>query len=223
MFSTKSCDSGEFSTVKHQDSKRETFGQTPRFPPTSFGQTPRHSSSTNQVVQPDKYVQAMGLYILNGFQLKTSRPGRELRGWLPLPCSTSPRHRARPRGARRVRADRLGRADPRSLCLGGGAAPHGHRQRACACARRAVRPGDGEEPQYRAAGRGPEPRPGLEPPRTTRRAAIQDYLLQRVEHGKVQDRAGVVAALHKAGLAVPRGRVTTTSPCETRPPTSGGG
>ena len=115
----------------------------------------------------------MGLYILNGFQLKTSRPGRELRGWLPLPCSTSPRHRARPRGARRVRADRLGRADPRSLCLGGGAAPHGHRQRACACARRAVRPGDGEEPQYRAAGlgadlwaagRGPEPRPGLEPP-----------------------------------------------------------
>ena len=36
------------------------------------------------------------------------------------------------------------------------------------------------------------------------RAAIQDYLLQGVESGKVKDRAGVVAALQEAGLDVPR-------------------
>ena len=125
-----------------------------------------------------------------------------------------------------------------SLRLGGGAAPRGQRRRARACARRAVRPGDGQEPQHRAAGlaadlrppgRGPEPRPGLEPPgrpgagagsssrgtaptarrrrcgwgsraRTTRARRSGDYLRQRVEHGTVQDRAGVVAALHEAGL-----------------------
>ena len=76
-------------------------------------------------------------------------------------------------GARRVRADRLVRAGSGSLRVGGGAAPRGHRRRARACARRAVRPGDRQEPQHRAAGlaadlrppgRGPEPRPGLEPP-----------------------------------------------------------
>ena len=36
------------------------------------------------------------------------------------------------------------------------------------------------------------------------RELIRDYLMQRVEHGKVQDRAGVVAALQKLGLDVPR-------------------
>ena len=35
-------------------------------------------------------------------------------------------------------------------------------------------------------------------------AAVRDYLLQRVEHGTVQDRAGVVAALQEAGFDVPR-------------------
>ena len=59
----KPCDFGELSTVKHLDSKREKLGQTPRFLTESFGQTPRHSSSTDQVVSTDKYVQAVGLCI----------------------------------------------------------------------------------------------------------------------------------------------------------------
>ena len=36
------------------------------------------------------------------------------------------------------------------------------------------------------------------------RALIRDYLLQRVEHGTVRNRADVVAALQEAGLEVPR-------------------
>ena len=36
------------------------------------------------------------------------------------------------------------------------------------------------------------------------RDLIRDYLLQRVEHGTVQDRADVVSALREAGLEVPR-------------------
>ena len=36
------------------------------------------------------------------------------------------------------------------------------------------------------------------------RDLIRDYLLQRVEHGTVQDRADIVAALQEAGLEVPR-------------------
>ena len=36
------------------------------------------------------------------------------------------------------------------------------------------------------------------------RNLIRDYLLQRVEHGTVRNRADVVAALHEAGLEVPR-------------------
>ena len=36
------------------------------------------------------------------------------------------------------------------------------------------------------------------------RDLIRDYLLQRVEHGTVQNRADVVGALREAGLAVPR-------------------
>ena len=36
------------------------------------------------------------------------------------------------------------------------------------------------------------------------RDLIRDYLLQRVEHGTVRNRADVVAALHEAGLEVPR-------------------
>ena len=41
------------------------------------------------------------------------------------------------------------------------------------------------------------------------RDLIRDYLLQRVEHGTVQNRADVVAALQEAGLEVPRqGRTT---------------
>ena len=36
------------------------------------------------------------------------------------------------------------------------------------------------------------------------RDLIRDYLLQRVEHGTVQNRADVVAALKDAGLEVPR-------------------
>ena len=36
------------------------------------------------------------------------------------------------------------------------------------------------------------------------RALIRDYLLQRVEHGTVRDRAEVVSALREAGLEVPR-------------------
>ena len=36
------------------------------------------------------------------------------------------------------------------------------------------------------------------------RDLIRDYLLQRVEHGTVRTRADVVAALHEAGLEVPR-------------------
>ena len=36
------------------------------------------------------------------------------------------------------------------------------------------------------------------------RDVIEQYLLQRVESGKVEDRAGVVAALKEAGLEVPR-------------------
>ena len=36
------------------------------------------------------------------------------------------------------------------------------------------------------------------------RDLIRDYLLQRVEHGTVRNRADVVAALQEAGLEVPR-------------------
>ena len=36
------------------------------------------------------------------------------------------------------------------------------------------------------------------------RDLIRDYLLQRVEHGTVRNRADVVAALREAGLEVPR-------------------
>ena len=36
------------------------------------------------------------------------------------------------------------------------------------------------------------------------RDLIRDYLLRRVEHGTVQNRADVVAALQEAGLEVPR-------------------
>ena len=61
--STKPCAFEELSTVKHLDSKREKLGQTPRFLTESFGQTPRHSCSTDQVVRTDKYVQAVGLCI----------------------------------------------------------------------------------------------------------------------------------------------------------------
>ena len=42
---------------------------------------------------------------------------------------------------------------------------------------------------------------GLEP---APRDLIRDYLLQRVEHGTVRNRADVVAALQEAGLEVPR-------------------
>ena len=47
------------------------------------------------------------------------------------------------------------------------------------------------------------------------RELIRDYLLQRVEHGVVRDRADVVAALKEAGLDVPRqgrGYVTARDP-----------
>ena len=36
------------------------------------------------------------------------------------------------------------------------------------------------------------------------RDLIRDYLLQRVEHGTVRNRADVVATLREAGLEVPR-------------------
>ena len=39
---------------------------------------------------------------------------------------------------------------------------------------------------------------------TDPREVIRDYLVQRVEHGVVRDRADVVAALQEAGLDVPR-------------------
>ena len=43
--------------------------------------------------------------------------------------------------------------------------------------------------------------PGLEP---EPRDLIRDYLLQRVEHDTVRNRADIVAALREAGLEVPR-------------------
>ena len=63
-FSTKPCDSEELSTVKREHSKRLCFGQTGAFGTDSFGQIGVHTSSTDQVVQPGKYVQAGGLLIL---------------------------------------------------------------------------------------------------------------------------------------------------------------
>ena len=49
--------------------------------------------------------------------------------------------------------------------------------------------------------RGSGPAQGLE---SKPRDLIRDYLLQRVEHGTVRNRADVVAALREAGLEVPR-------------------
>ena len=42
------------------------------------------------------------------------------------------------------------------------------------------------------------------------RDLIRDYLLQRVEHGTVRNRADIVAALREAGLEVPRQGARTT-------------
>ena len=56
-------------------------------------------------------------------------------------------------------------------------------------------------PHRRRRRRGCGPALGLEP---APRDLIRDYLLQRVEHGTVQDRADIVAALQEAGLEVPR-------------------
>ena len=83
----------------------------------------------------------------------------------------------------------------------------------------AVRPGDGQEPQHRAPPGWQQTYDPLvealnldhgwsrpdDPARAReQQPGIRDYLLQRVEHGTVQDRAGVVAALHEAGFDVPR-------------------
>ena len=60
-----------------------------------------------------------------------------------------------------------------------------------------------QQPGHRAYSEAAELRAGIAR-EDDPRAAIRDYLLQRVEHGTVQDRAGVVAALHEAGFDVPR-------------------
>ena len=60
-----------------------------------------------------------------------------------------------------------------------------------------------QQPGHRAYVEAAELRAGLtlEP---APRDLIRDYLLQRVEHGTVRNRADVVAALQEAGLEVPR-------------------
>ena len=73
MFSTKACDSEELSTVKPLHSKREDFGQTATLGADSFGQTATRTSSTDQVVQTDKYVQAGGLFILASLTAENGR------------------------------------------------------------------------------------------------------------------------------------------------------
>ena len=60
-----------------------------------------------------------------------------------------------------------------------------------------------QQPGHRAYSEAAELREGIAR-EDDPRAAVRDYLLQRVEHGTVQDRAGVVAALHEAGFDVPR-------------------
>ena len=149
---------------------------------------------------------------------------------------------------------------PDRYALGGGAAPRGHRRRARACAHRAVRPGDGQEPQHRAAGlaadlrppgRGPEPQPRAGAARTTRRApgsssrgtaptsrrrSCGRESRARTTRARLSgttccsasstarcrtERASSPPYTRRASTC--RGRVTTTSPCETRPPNNGGG
>ena len=55
------------------------------------------------------------------------------------------------------------------------------------------------------------------------RELIRDYLVQRVEHGVVRDRADVVAALKEAGLDVPRQGHELRDRPTTRRAGSGGG
>ena len=80
---TESCDLWEFSTVKPLHSKREDFGQTATLGADSFGQTATRTSSTDQVVQPYKYVQAGGLLILWVEEdRKRGQLDVPLRGWV---------------------------------------------------------------------------------------------------------------------------------------------
>ena len=60
-----------------------------------------------------------------------------------------------------------------------------------------------QQPGHRAYIDATKLRAGLEV-ETDPREVIRDYLVQRVEHGVVRDRADVVAALKEAGLDVPR-------------------
>ena len=60
-----------------------------------------------------------------------------------------------------------------------------------------------QQPRHRAYLEAADLRAGIAPPADPR-DQIRDYLMQRVEHGTVQDRAGVVAALKEAGFEVPR-------------------
>ena len=63
------------------------------------------------------------------------------------------------RGSGRLREDGLGRARTRPIRMGGRAAPRAGRRRSRPCPRRAVRPGDRTEPQYRPSGLGENLRP----------------------------------------------------------------
>ena len=60
-----------------------------------------------------------------------------------------------------------------------------------------------QQPGHRAYIEAADLRAGIER-EADPREGIRDYLMQGVERGTVQDRAGVVAALQKAGLDVPR-------------------
>ena len=79
-----------------------------------------------------------------------------------------PADRRRDRGrARQVREDGLDRTGARPLRLDGGRAPRAGRRRSRARPRRPVRPGDGQEPQHRAARLAEDLRPAtrrLQPP-----------------------------------------------------------
>ncbi len=78
-----------------------------------------------------------------------------------------------------------------------------------------------EQPGHRAVIEAARLRAGLRL-EASPRDLIRDYLLQRVEHDTVRNRADVVSALQEAGLRC-RARARTTSPRWTPRPGTGGG
>ena len=115
--------------------------------------------------------------------------------------------RSRPR---RVREDGVGGTGAGPLLLDGGPAPRAWRRRACARPRRAVRPGDGPQPEHRAAWLAEDLRPAA------RRLQPRARLEPPGRPGAGQGAAARPSRLHRggeaAGRARPRSRPTRVDP-----------